>query len=59
MGLEVGGDEGVKKMLGKYDANGDGVLSYLEFCDFAKDAALDPDSESIFIRKTALQGAIR
>ena len=53
MGLDVPVD-GIDKLLARYDKDGNGSLDFKEFAAFAKDAQMDPDAKSLFIRKEVL-----
>lgn len=53
MGLDVP-EEGIDKLLAYYDEDGNGCLDFEEFTKFAKDAQMDPNAKSLFIRKEVL-----
>jgi hypothetical protein len=53
MGLDVP-DEGIETLLARYDEDGNGSLDFEEFAHFAKDAQMDPDAKSLFIRKEVM-----
>ena len=49
----------VAAMLTRFDADGNGTLSFAEFASFAQHALRDPSSRSLFVTKRALARSAR